>query len=331
MALTAATLIEQIMQYGLEYFKVYHGVYRGIVTDNKDPEQRGRILARVPQVGLSEAPNVWIKPASQGAGVSRGMFWPPEVGDTVFVTFAQGNAARPEAYWGGWFSAPDDVSSVPEEFAYTNEKPETRGLVTRLGQMLLMSDEAGNERIVLQWHRSDPLDLALFDEKSSADRGSGDLAAMTFKPDGSIELKDINESTILLDGDNQQIVVTDVNQNTITTDSEGIAIKDLSENTLTLNGDGIEIKDANSNTVILNGSGITVKDNNGNSVVLSRSGAEIKATAVKIGSGADAPAMRHTDWETWAKAHTHPTAVGPSGPPIVPPLPTIASQVVKVK
>jgi hypothetical protein len=126
-------------------------------------------------------------------------------------------------------------------------------------------------------------------------------------------------------------VVTDVNQNTITTDSSGITVKDLSDNTVTMSSDGVEIADANSNTVMMNGSGITVKDSNGNEVVLSSSGAEIKATAVKIGSGADAPAMRHTDWELWAKAHTHPTAVGPSGPPIVPPLPTIASQVVKVK
>jgi hypothetical protein len=331
--LTVSSLIEQIMQYGLEYFKVYHGVYRGVVTDNKDPEQRGRIRARVPQVGIREALETWIKPATQGSGVNRGMFWPPEVGDTVFVSFAQGNAARPEVYWGGWFSYPSNVTSVPEEFPYTNEKPETRGFATRLGHVLLFSDEDGNERVELKWHRASPLDSAKSDETATANRDLGDAATLRFEPDGSIELKDINESTLRMDGDNKQIVITDVNENSIKTTDSGIEIRDLAENEVLLDAGGkkITVTDANSNKVTLDGAGITVADKNGNQVVLSASGATIKATAINLGNPATSPVMRHTDWLTWASTHTHPTPMGPSGPPLVPPTPTIASQVVKVQ
>lgn len=331
--LSAATFVESIMQYGLEYFKVYPGVYRGVVTDNKDPEKRGRVQARVPQAGLSDAPDIWIKPASQGAGVDRGMFWPPEVGDTIFVTFAQGNASRPEAYWGGWFSAPDDKSSVPSEFEYTSDKPQTRGFVTRMGHLFLLSDEAGNERVVLQWHRPDVLDPARLIETQSADRTSGDVASLTFKPDGSIELLDINESSVLLDGDNRKIVIADVNGNTITTEAAGITIEDLRANQIKTNtfSAAIEITDANSNKVTMDASGIVVRDLFGNEVILSATGAAINSTAVTIGTGADSPPVRHIEWKLWAENHSHSTAVGNSGPPIIPPPDNIASTLVKVK
>jgi hypothetical protein len=331
--LTISSFVEQIMQYGLEYFKVYHGLYRGVVTDNKDPEERGRIRARIPQAGISTALETWIKPSQDGSGVNRGSFWPPEVGDTVFVSFAQGNPARPELYVGGWYSYPNDVTSVADEFAYTNEKPETRGFATRLGHVLLFSDEDGNERVELKWHRADSADAAKTDETATADRTTGEAATLSFKPDGSIELKDINESTILLDGTNQQIFVQDVNENKVVTTEGGIEIQDLAENKIVMDASdkSITVTDANSNTVLLDDAGIRVTDKHGNEVVLNRNGAEIKSSSVKIGDGADSPAMRHRDWYTWAVNHTHPTAVGNSGPPITPPTQSIASQVVKVK
>lgn len=321
------------MQYGIEYFKVYPGVYRGVVTSNKDPESRGRIQARIPQACVYEPLDVWIKPATQGSGVNRGMFWPPEVGDTVFISFAQGNPTRPEVYWGGWFGYPNNIPSVPEEFAYTNEKPETRGFATRMGHVLLFSDEADNERIELKWHRSAPADSAREDEKLTATRTLGDAASLSVKPDGSIELKDINETTILLDGDNRQIVITDVNENQITTTEDGIRITDNASNDILMDAAGKKtvITDANENSITMDGSGIVVKDKHGNEVILNSSGAEIKSTKVNIGKGADSPAMRHRDWEVWASTHTHPTAVGNSGPPVTPPTATIASTVVNVK
>jgi hypothetical protein len=39
----------------------YFGKYRGVVTDDRDPEQVGRIRARVPDV-LGEADTLWATP-----------------------------------------------------------------------------------------------------------------------------------------------------------------------------------------------------------------------------------------------------------------------------
>lgn len=66
-------------------------------------------------------------------------------------------------------------------------------------------------------------------------------------------------------------------------------------------------------------------------VIISEGQVEAKAEMVLVGDGADSPIVRHKDWEKWAKPHTHPTVFGPSGAPVVPPLPAIASTKSKVK
>jgi hypothetical protein len=299
----ATELIETMMLHGLEYFKIYLGVYRGVVTNVEDPEERGRIQVRVPAVGHSEAPTVWVKSAMQGAGKSRGQFWPPEVGDPVYVSFRQGNASKPENYWGGWYSYPSEKSAVPDSFAYTNSRPEKRGFITRMGHLLLFSDESGTEEVKLEWHKPSAADPAATDKSLSTLRTGGDIpkdggkASLHFKPDGSVVLTDINGSTITMAGDDEKL----------------------------------ELKDSLGNTAVFDSNGIAISDKNGNEAKMTSGGIEFLADAIKHGKGADSPAMRHKEWELWAKAHTHPTSVGPSGPPIAPPTPTIASQVNTVK
>lgn len=53
---------------------------------------------------------------------------------------------------------------------------------------------------------------------------------------------------------------------------------------------------------------------------------------VSLAQGADTPAVRGQPLVDWLTSHTHPTAVGPSGPPVqIPTLPTILSTVVTLK
>ena len=66
-------------------------------------------------------------------------------------------------------------------------------------------------------------------------------------------------------------------------------------------------------------------------VVFTKGQISAKAKLVLVGDGADSPIVRHKEWVTWVVAHTHPTVFGPSGAPIVPPPPTIASTKAKVK
>jgi hypothetical protein len=55
------------------------------------------------------------------------------------------------------------------------------------------------------------------------------------------------------------------------------------------------------------------------------------APLIALGKGADTPGVRGQDLMNWLVSHTHPTGVGPSGPPINPPPPTILSTVVTLK
>lgn len=275
-------LIEEITRMGLEYFQVYPGVYRGIVTANDDPQGRGRVQAHVPQVGQAVAPDIWIKPSSQGAGTSRGQFWPPEVGDAVMVSFALGKASRPETYWGGWYGSPGGTSDVPPEVGYGGGSyPVVRGFVTRMGQMMVFSDKDGDERVELIWNQPAAGDEAKTDRSKTAARPGSKTASLKFKNDGTIEL---------LDAASQKM----------TFDATGNSIK--------------------------------VVDANGNEVTLDSNGATIKSSTIRLG-GTDAsqPGMRGQDWFQWAVAHTHGTAMGPSGPPIQPPTQSILSNVVKLK
>jgi len=76
---------------------------------------------------------------------------------------------------------------------------------------------------------------------------------------------------------------------------------------------------------------VVVEDANGNVLTLDSNGVTVKSDAIMLSDQADTEAMRFSDWQRWALAHTHPTGTGPSGPPIQPIPSTVASTVVKLK
>jgi uncharacterized protein involved in type VI secretion and phage assembly len=64
---------------------------------------------------------------------------------------------------------------------------------------------------------------------------------------------------------------------------------------------------------------VTVIDKAGNSIELSSTGVVIKSTAIKLGSDGAAQSLVLGDaFMTLFNSHTHPTGVGPSGPPVQP-------------
>jgi uncharacterized protein involved in type VI secretion and phage assembly len=60
----------------------YFGKYRGIVTNNNDPEKLCRIMAQVPAV-MGETEVGWALPAFPFAGDGHGQVMLPEVGSAV--------------------------------------------------------------------------------------------------------------------------------------------------------------------------------------------------------------------------------------------------------
>lgn len=80
--------------------KRFYGKYRGLVVENIDPEQIGRVLVQVPDV-LGLIPSTWAMPCVPAAGIQSGCFVVPPIGSQVWVEFEQGDPDYP--IWTGGF------------------------------------------------------------------------------------------------------------------------------------------------------------------------------------------------------------------------------------
>lgn len=81
----------------------YYGKYRGMVVNNLDAMQMGRIQVQVPDV-LGLAVSSWAMPCVPFAGKQSGVYVLPQVGDGVWVEFEQGNPDYPIWVGGFWGS-----------------------------------------------------------------------------------------------------------------------------------------------------------------------------------------------------------------------------------
>lgn len=91
----------------------YYGIYPAFVKSVKDPEKRGRIKVRCPEV-LGDAISGWCEPCSPVAYDGGGDFFIPPLEETVWITFVEGDVNRP-VYLGGWWSQ----SKTPLKDTYT--------------------------------------------------------------------------------------------------------------------------------------------------------------------------------------------------------------------
>jgi hypothetical protein len=78
----------------------YVGKYRGVVLNNVDPMQMGRLMVQVPDV-TSVIPGTWAMPCVPLAGIQNGMFALPIIGSGVWIEYEQGDADFP--IWVGCF------------------------------------------------------------------------------------------------------------------------------------------------------------------------------------------------------------------------------------
>lgn len=90
----------------------YFGKYRGTVTDNRDPEMRGRLKASVPDV-LGDQDSSWALPCAPYAGDQVGLFAVPPLNTAVWIEFEQGNPDYP--IWSGCFWASGEPPASPAQ------------------------------------------------------------------------------------------------------------------------------------------------------------------------------------------------------------------------
>ena len=80
--------------------QTFYGKYRGLVINNVDPLQQGRIQVQVLDVAGLGMVN-WAMPCVPVAGIQNGVFALPEIGSGVWVEFEQGDPEKP--IWVGCF------------------------------------------------------------------------------------------------------------------------------------------------------------------------------------------------------------------------------------
>jgi hypothetical protein len=115
----------------------YYGKYRGMVIENLDPEQIGRVLLQVPDV-LGETPSSWAMPCVPVAGIQAGIYAVPPIGSQVWVEFEQGNSNYP-IWTGGFWGLVAEVPALA--VAPPPIPPGQNILLQTTGQnMLLLSD-----------------------------------------------------------------------------------------------------------------------------------------------------------------------------------------------
>jgi uncharacterized protein involved in type VI secretion and phage assembly len=116
----------------------FFGKFRGMVLNNIDPMQMGRIQVYVPDVS-NLLPTSWALPCFPFAGKQMGMWAIPQIGAGVWVEFEQGNPDYP--IWSGCFYG--SAAEVPA-LALTAPPPLSDiVLQTALQNTLLISDMAG--------------------------------------------------------------------------------------------------------------------------------------------------------------------------------------------
>jgi hypothetical protein len=118
------------------------GFYRGLVVDNVDSSQFGRIKVRVYGVFGSNIPAAnlpWAVSASSlfaGAGSGFGCFAVPEINSEVFVFFEAGDIYQPVYF----AEASSGVNGLPSE--RTTNYPFRKILKTKNGIVILVDDSA---------------------------------------------------------------------------------------------------------------------------------------------------------------------------------------------
>lgn len=143
-----------------------HSVVVGIVTNNQDPNGKGRVKVKFPWLA-GNTESHWARIASPMAGKNRGMVFLPEVNDEVLVAFEHGDLNRPYvlgALWNGMDEPPEGnkdgknnirkiCSRSGHEIIFNDDSTARKEKIevhTKAGHKILLDDSAGQEKIEIK-------------------------------------------------------------------------------------------------------------------------------------------------------------------------------------
>lgn len=244
--------------------KRFYGKYRGFVVDNADPEQLGRLKARVPSVLGEDVVTGWAMPcAPYGGDSGQGFLFIPEVDAGVWVEFEEGDLEFP--IWVGTFwSKPGGESELPkpndpdgEEQSSVQDPPTRKIIKTMKGHSIQLEDADGEELIIIH----------------EAVNGH----VVTMNKDGIRITEGTKGHDIAMDA--QGITVMDgANSHEVALDAQGISIMDgKNRHSMTLSASGVKVESQTGAKVELTPAGVIVDAGAG--II------QVKGSSVMLGPG----------------------------------------------
>lgn len=143
-------------QYASAGLKLF-GKYRGLVSDNQDPKNLGRLRAKVQEV-LGDTETGWALPVAPYAAKNEGFYSVPPNGAGVWIEFEAGDVERPiwsGAWWGN--------DQLPKDEQGNDTKPplkiwrSEKGMLVAMddgAETLTLSDSQGNNLITIKVQQS---------------------------------------------------------------------------------------------------------------------------------------------------------------------------------
>lgn len=141
------------------------GVVIGIVTDNEDPKDLGRIKLRFPWRDADDE-SYWARVATPMAGDEYGAYFLPEVDDEVLVAFENGDIHKPYvvgALWNGEQKPPQQNegenttrelrSRSDHRLTFEDKEDKTEGSITvetSEGHEIVVDDSDGSDTIMIR-------------------------------------------------------------------------------------------------------------------------------------------------------------------------------------
>lgn len=120
------------------------GAVIGVVTNDTDPENWGRVKVRYPWLHDQIESN-WARVVSMYAGPGRGGYYMPEVGDEVLLMFEDGDPNMPYVVGSLW----NGKDKIPGP-GNLDGKNNTKMFQSRSGHFFKFEDTDGAEKITLQ-------------------------------------------------------------------------------------------------------------------------------------------------------------------------------------
>jgi len=135
----ALELESAVLQLAQHRQRTFFGKYRGIVTDNNDPDKQGRVRAKVPEL-FGDEPAGWAMACVPFAPPQKGFLALPEVDSLVWIEFEGGDPSRP--IWSGCFWPQNQGPDLPS--------PAVKIFETKEGNKITLDDTSGSEAVEIQ-------------------------------------------------------------------------------------------------------------------------------------------------------------------------------------